>query len=87
MASKGVGGAEAGAHHERMRAMLSRFRAGAGAGRPLFGPADVGARYYWWDYGQLALYVKNNLLVRARRGRRAARRGGGAPTARARARR
>lgn len=37
MAQKGVDAATANAHHDRIADMLKRFRAGAGAGRPLFG--------------------------------------------------
>merc|ERR1712137_1248215 len=29
----------------------------------LFGCVDVGSDVYWWDYGQLTLYLKNNRLV------------------------
>ena len=29
----------------------------------LFGAVDVGCDGYWWDYGQLRLYVKNNLMM------------------------
>ena len=29
----------------------------------MFGAINVGAGSYWWDYGLLALYMKNNLLA------------------------
>lgn len=56
MAKKGVEASEAQAHHARVQAMLSKFDMN---GKHALGPVDVGANAYWWDYGQLKLYLKN----------------------------
>lgn len=56
MAKKGVEQTEAEAHHERVQSMLAKFDA---QGKHLLGPVDVGGNAYWWDYGQLKLYLKN----------------------------
>lgn len=57
MAKKGVEEKEASDHHARIREMLSRFS--KRDGKHLLGPVDVGGNAYWWDYGQLKLYLKN----------------------------
>lgn len=57
MAKKGVSLPEAEAHHARIQAMLARFD--KRDGKHLLGPVDVGGNAYWWDYGQLKLYLKN----------------------------
>ena len=54
----------AAAHHARMRAFkdaLLRDHPQKG----LFGAIDVGEKCYWWDYGQLKLYQRNNVLAMA----------------------
>jgi len=62
MQSKGETEEKAAAHHGRMQA----FRAKLLEEHPdkgLFGAINVGSGSYWWDYGLLALYMKNNLLA------------------------
>ena len=49
----------AAAHHDRMQA----FRAKLPTNRGVFGAIDVGEGCYWWDYGQLKLYLTNNVLA------------------------
>jgi ADP-glucose pyrophosphorylase len=53
---------QAEAHHERMQKfksdLLTQFPE-----KKLFGSIDVGQGSYWWDYGLLRLYRKNNMLV------------------------
>eukprot|EP00667_Euglena_gracilis_P007782 EG_transcript_7866 len=64
MSSKGVPEAESTAHFNRMTEFKQRFLAShPEAG--LFGCIDAGTQSYWWDYGQLPLYHRNSLLVRA----------------------
>lgn len=29
----------------------------------MFGVINVGVGFYWWDYGLLVLYMKNNFFV------------------------
>ncbi|KAJ8599959.1 hypothetical protein CTAYLR_002845 [Chrysophaeum taylorii] len=60
MAKKGTEQADAMKHHARIQAMLAKFDDG---GKHLLGPVDVGASAYWWDYGQLKLYLKNALRL------------------------
>jgi hypothetical protein len=64
MAGKGVSQSEAAAHFDRMQAFKNRFLAQHPA-QGLFGAVDVGGGCYWWDYGQLPLYLKNVLLLTA----------------------
>ncbi len=41
-----------------------KLRLTAGEGKQeILGCIDAGNKCYWWDYGLLALYTKNNLLV------------------------
>ncbi|GLE02010.1 hypothetical protein PINS_up010848 [Pythium insidiosum] len=63
MASKGVDKAVSATHYERMAQMMTRFQATRSRSLGLFGCVDVGSDVYWWDYGQLKLYLKNNCLV------------------------
>ncbi|KAG5175633.1 hypothetical protein JKP88DRAFT_196778 [Tribonema minus] len=64
MAQKGVAEGDAAAHHARMAGVRERLMQADGGGAcGLFGAVDVGAAAYWWDYGQLPLYVKNCLLL------------------------
>ena len=62
MVTKEETAAQAGAHHDRMAAYAATLLA-AHPGRGLFGAIDVGESCYWWDYGQLKLYQKNNMLA------------------------
>lgn len=63
MAQKGVEVAVSATHYSRMQAMMKNFEATRKHKRGLFGCVDVGSDVYWWDYGQLKLYLKNNRLV------------------------
>lgn len=63
MAQKGVDVAESTAHYQRMQTMMSHFEETRTKELGLFGCVDVGSDVYWWDYGQLKLYLKNNRLV------------------------
>lgn len=54
--------AAANAHYDRMQALRARLSA-ATPGTGIFGCVDVGDACYWWDYGMLKLYVKNNILA------------------------
>jgi hypothetical protein len=61
MLTKGMTEADAGAHHDRIRAMAAKLSKSKGT----FGAVDVGARsdVYWWDYGQVAFYRDNNIMM------------------------
>lgn len=63
MASKGVPTETSEAHHARMAAFMERFAPGGALpdGAGLFGAVDIGSDAFWWDYGQLRWYLKNNL--------------------------
>ncbi|KAF0705226.1 hypothetical protein As57867_007073, partial [Aphanomyces stellatus] len=50
-------------HYERMQSLLHRFYMCRREKLGLFGCVDVGSAAYWWDYGQLKYYLKNNCLV------------------------
>lgn len=63
MAQKGVKPDVSGAHYKRMQAMMAKFNETRSKQLGLFGCVDVGSDVYWWDYGQLKLYLKNNRLV------------------------
>uniref|UniRef100_M4BTH2 RxLR effector candidate protein n=1 Tax=Hyaloperonospora arabidopsidis (strain Emoy2) TaxID=559515 RepID=M4BTH2_HYAAE len=63
MAQKGVDKTESSAHYQRMQTMLANFENTRTKELGLFGCVDVGSDVYWWDYGQLTLYLKNNRLV------------------------
>ncbi|ETI47434.1 hypothetical protein F441_08340 [Phytophthora nicotianae CJ01A1] len=63
MAQKGVDKAESTAHYQRMKKMMANFEETRTKELGLFGCVDVGSDVYWWDYGQLKLYLKNNRLV------------------------
>lgn len=62
MAQKGVEEDESRAHHVRMTKMKGAFLS-ANPELGLFGAVDVGSNACWWDYGQLKLYVANNLKL------------------------
>ena len=49
----------AAAHHDRMQALCAKLPTNRG----VFGAIDVGEGCYWWDYGQLKLYLTNNVLA------------------------
>ena len=56
MGRKGTSEKDASEHYSRIQKLLSSFdRRGA----HLLGPVDVGGDAYWWDYGQLKLYLRN----------------------------
>ena len=59
MITKDESAEAAAAHHDRMQA----FRAKLPGTRGVFGAVDVGEGCYWWDYGQLKLYLTNNVLA------------------------
>ena len=54
--------ATAGAHHDRMTAFKSKLLS-SHPEKAVFGAIDVGTECYWWDYGLLSLYQKNNMLA------------------------
>ena len=62
MQGKGVPPTESGAHYNRMSAFKSKFLA-ANPGAGMFGCIDAGTSSYWWDYGMLNLFFKNNMLA------------------------
>ncbi|KAL7521192.1 hypothetical protein ACHAWX_005884 [Stephanocyclus meneghinianus] len=62
MSQKGVAEDESRAHHIRMTQMKDTFLA-ANPELGLFGAVDVGNNACWWDYGQLKLYIANNLKL------------------------
>ena len=67
MKQKGIAESVSSSHFERIATMMKTFNAGAGHIQlGLFGPVDVGQGVYWWDYGQLKLYLRNTLLVTER---------------------
>jgi hypothetical protein len=73
MGQKGVSAESAAAYHARMQQVLKDLQARPdGASLSLFGAVDVGATAYWWDYGQLPLYLKNCLLMSERSSEEAA---------------
>ncbi|CEG37714.1 protein [Plasmopara halstedii] len=63
MTQKGTEIPEATAHYQRMQKMMATFKKNRTKELGLFGCVDVGSDVYWWDYGQLKLYLKNNRLV------------------------
>lgn len=62
MSQKGVEADESRAHHVRMTKMKDAFLA-TNSELGLFGAVDVGSNACWWDYGQLKLYIANNLKL------------------------
>jgi len=65
MAQKGVTEENANTHYSRIAQMIEKFNQNpdSKSHMGLFGPVDVGQNVYWWDYGQLKLYVHNSLLM------------------------
>ncbi|CAH0474955.1 unnamed protein product [Peronospora belbahrii] len=63
MTQKGVDTTSSTAHYQRMQTMMTNFEKTRKKKLKLFGCVDVGSDVYWWDYGQLTLYLKNNRLV------------------------
>ena len=62
MVTKGETATQASAHHGRMQAFRAKLL-DAHPDKGMFGAINVGSGSYWWDYGLLALYLKNNLLA------------------------
>jgi hypothetical protein len=62
MSQKGVDDEESRSHHVRMSKMKDSFLA-ANPELGMFGSVDVGSNACWWDYGQLKLYIANNLKL------------------------
>lgn len=62
MSQKGVEVDESRAHHVRMTKMKATFQT-ANPEYGLFGAVDVGSGACWWDYGQVKLYIANNLKL------------------------
>jgi len=62
MSQKGVEVDESRAHHVRMTKMKATFQT-ANPEHGLFGAVDVGSGACWWDYGQVKLYIANNLKL------------------------
>lgn len=64
MSQKSVTAEVAGAHFDRIAAMMVKFHADdATQSLGVFGPVDVGQGVYWWDYGQLKLYQQYVLMM------------------------
>ena len=65
MAQKGVDESNANTHYTRIANMIEKFNENpdSKSHSGLFGPVNVGQSVYWWDYGQLKLYVHNSLLM------------------------
>ena len=68
MAVKGVEEDLASHHFDRVAAMRLRLEARTATAvhsgtSGILGAVDVGAHKYWWDYGQLKLYRRNNMLL------------------------
>lgn len=64
MSQKNVTSDVAGAHFDRIQAMMVKFHADeASQSLGVFGPVDVGQGVYWWDYGQLKLYQQYVLMM------------------------
>lgn len=62
MSQKGVEVDESRAHHVRMTKMKATFQI-ANPEHGLFGAVNVGSGACWWDYGQVKLYIANNLKL------------------------
>ena len=64
MGQKGISAETAGAHYDRIKAMMTTFLAvEENKSLGLFGPVNVGQGVCWWDYGQLPLFQKYALLT------------------------
>lgn len=67
MKQKGIQEEISSSHFDRIAKMMQKFNESFGSlPLGLFGPVDVGQGVYWWDYGQLKLYLRNTLLVTER---------------------
>lgn len=67
MEQKGTNTESAGQHFDRMKIFLEKFLTNSeNLVLGVFGPVNVGQGVYWWDYGQLKLYQKYNLLATSR---------------------
>ena len=62
MSQKGVDEEESRSHHVRMGKMKEAFLV-ENPELGMFGSVDVGSNACWWDYGQLKLYIDNNLKL------------------------
>lgn len=60
MSQKGVDVESSKSHHARMLELKSKLDLSS---LGLFGAVDVGSDACWWDYGQLKLYLKNNIIA------------------------
>mmetsp|Transcript_9249 Transcript_9249/g.12526 ORF Transcript_9249/g.12526 Transcript_9249/m.12526 type:complete len:555 (-) Transcript_9249:322-1986(-) len=65
MKQKGVDVETSSDHYGRMQGFKAKFLATTPGSHSMLGAIDVGplADCYWWDYGQLKLYLKNNMLA------------------------
>lgn len=64
MTQKGVAPELSTSHFHRMDAFKCAFiKSNEATGMGLFGAVDVGSEACWWDYGQLRLYLRNNLKM------------------------
>eukprot|EP00282_Hemiselmis_andersenii_P035421 CAMPEP_0169442256 /NCGR_PEP_ID=MMETSP1042-20121227/8730_1 /TAXON_ID=464988 /ORGANISM="Hemiselmis andersenii, Strain CCMP1180" /LENGTH=522 /DNA_ID=CAMNT_0009553415 /DNA_START=109 /DNA_END=1677 /DNA_ORIENTATION=- len=62
MVSKGSTAADADKHFARLSKFVDKFKKDNPCDGML-GCISTGASCYWWDYGQVTLYAKNNLLA------------------------
>mmetsp|Transcript_69332 Transcript_69332/g.144774 ORF Transcript_69332/g.144774 Transcript_69332/m.144774 type:complete len:528 (-) Transcript_69332:232-1815(-) len=51
------------AHHKRVLEIVDKVKSAESKMKGMFGSVNVGSDFSWWDYGQLALYSKNGLLL------------------------
>lgn len=64
MIAKGVDSEAIQNHYERMQKFKKAFYESIGSSdSELFGAIDIGAESYWWDYGTLDSYFKNNMKM------------------------
>ena len=67
MGQKGIAPESSGAHYDRIATMMKKFLSDSeNLKLGVFGPVNVGEGVCWWDYGQLQLYQRNNLLITER---------------------
>mmetsp|Transcript_10852 Transcript_10852/g.14122 ORF Transcript_10852/g.14122 Transcript_10852/m.14122 type:complete len:549 (-) Transcript_10852:64-1710(-) len=62
MKQKGDSSEQSTNHYDRMMKVKEQLTTNHSSMK-LFGAVDVGTDAYWWDYGQLVLYRKNNLKL------------------------
>lgn len=63
MAKKGATEAESSRIYARVAGLTAALRKRHPDDRLLFAAVDVGAKPYWWDYGQVQYYRNNNLRI------------------------